>query len=1197
MFIKRVKISGFKAYGETTDFGEFSSKKNCIYGLNGSGKSSFFSAIEFVLLDEFSHLRPTDRQSLLYSGKTLLTTPAAYVEIVFDNSSQRLPIKDNEVSVRRSIGINKDEYFIQRKHSTRQDLVNLFDSANYSIGTGLFSVRQGRVKTIAEMTDADRIELIYEVSGMHSYDEQRRESISMLAQAEKRREQISEAIIEIDQKLAQIQQEKQELEEYEKIMRVKHALEYIVYENDRSKVERKIEENETNIKNESSVVNNLQVEKDEIAKNRTSLESDLKTLNNQIQQNEQENSLLEQKRQDLIRKKARSDCALEKLKQKMKNAEIDLDQLQKINDKYTEKFNDLKKKREICKNECETLNNQKIRLETILNYNQSLEESYDNIAQIDQQIQTFSEKIESFKTSNQTKRENLETKISKAEAFISQKTEEKNKAIEEDKRIQEDRIKYNNEQKKLFKTQFGLQKNKQYQELAYQKAISDYEHMMGETAEAIKYIKEHYSEKDGFYGQLIDLIEFDEKFNAAVDSAAGRNLFSVVIENDSLALRILNDLKQNNIYGQVNFFLLNRIRGKKANIEKTLNSEPLIDLITFDDKVKNVVEFIFGSIALCSSIEIAAEIANTKNYTCVTLLGDTCYYSGVMTGGYISTKRSITTAKHKIELMNKPLQKTILSLDEVNSNISEVKNKLESIEKEINMNEKQIPNINTEIIKAQSKFSEYQKEIEQIDNDFQNLQTKLNDLQDQKKTLEETVEIQKKEASSLSDNDSTNRENDKKQLCEVVSELAKKKLELQQINCDYNELSKKINSTTKEINELQSEKLKELKEKMEKETKEIQESIDSFEQESSENENTRNQLQENFEDLNKKLNAIRKSEKDCKKKLNYEANRLEELNRSKTILSSKRDEIIKSIANIGFLPSDEIEQHKNLPISQILENLDDVNSQLQSFKFVNKKAIEQFKQFEKQGIDLKARQEDIDKSIEPIKKLIIQLDKNKEKAVTRTCSLVSDNFTKIYKKLDPTRNANLILTTQDDANEIGGADFSPSEGEFSNKSENESDSNSEDGNGKNNIFSDFDYEKEKRRRSKVLNLTGMSIAVNGEKIDALSGGEKTLVAIALLFALQQTEANPFYLLDEIDSDLDVNAREALAKMIDEMADDVNMFKQVQFIYTTHRGELMQHADKFFAVKHTGAGSIVQETNYEDAASFIGDVRDDDKNNV
>ena len=87
--------------------------------------------------------------------------------------------------------------------------------------------------------------------------------------------------------LAQIQQEKQELEEYEKIMRVKHALEYIVYENDRSKVERKIEENETNIKNESSVVNNLQVEKDEIAKNRTSLELDLKTLNNQIQQNEQ----------------------------------------------------------------------------------------------------------------------------------------------------------------------------------------------------------------------------------------------------------------------------------------------------------------------------------------------------------------------------------------------------------------------------------------------------------------------------------------------------------------------------------------------------------------------------------------------------------------------------------------------------------------------------------------------------------------------------------------------------------------------------------------------------------------------------------------------------------------------------------------------------------------------------------------------
>ncbi|XP_037558271.1 structural maintenance of chromosomes protein 3-like [Dermacentor silvarum] len=172
MHIKQLIIQGFRSYKEQTCVEPFSPRHNVIVGRNGSGKSNFFYAIQFVLSDEFSHLRPEQRQALLHEG----TGPRvlnAFVEIIFDNSDNRLPVDKEEVSLRRVIGSKKDQYFLNKKMVTRTDVMNLLESAGFSRSNPTI---YSRINQMATAPDSQRLKLLREVAGTRVYDERREES-------------------------------------------------------------------------------------------------------------------------------------------------------------------------------------------------------------------------------------------------------------------------------------------------------------------------------------------------------------------------------------------------------------------------------------------------------------------------------------------------------------------------------------------------------------------------------------------------------------------------------------------------------------------------------------------------------------------------------------------------------------------------------------------------------------------------------------------------------------------------------------------------------------------------------------------------------------------------------------------------------------------------------------------------------------
>jgi len=228
-----------------------------------------------------------------------------------------------------------------------------------------------------------------------------------------------------------------------------------------------------------------------------------------------------------------------------------------------------------------------------------------------------------------------------------------------------------------------------------------------------------------------------------------------------------------------------------------------------------------------------------------------------------------------------------------------------------------------------------------------------------------------------------------------------------------------------------------------------------------------------------------------------------------------------------------------------LKKLHKVQEALKKFSGINKKAFEQFNNFTKQRESLTKRREELEASQKSIRELIEVLDQRKDEAIERTFKQVSKNFSEVFGKLVPAGQGRLVIQRKHDM-----------------------------------------PNSEETDRS-VENYVGVAISVSfnskndeQQRIQQLSGGQKSLCALALIFAIQQCDPAPFFCLDELDANLDAQYRTAVASMIEELSENA------QYICTTFRPEMIQAADKFFGVIFQNKVSTIQEITKENALEFV-----------
>lgn len=312
-----------------------------------------------------------------------------------------------------------------------------------------------------------------------------------------------------------------------------------------------------------------------------------------------------------------------------------------------------------------------------------------------------------------------------------------------------------------------------------------------------------------------------------------------------------------------------------------------------------------------------------------------------------------------------------------------------------------------------------------------------------------------------------------------------------------------------------------------------------------------------IKDRQKSMDRWKNMEKDHMDAINHDTKELEKMTNRQGMLLKKKEECMKKIRELGSLPQEAFEKYQTLSLKQLFRKLEQCNQELKKYSHVNKKALDQFVNFSEQKEKLMKRQEELDRGHKSIMELMNVLELRKYEAIQLTFKQVSKNFSEVFQKLVPGGKASLVMKKGDvEGNQ------SQDEGEGS---------------------------ASQSSVPSVDQFTGVGIRVSftgkqGEmrEMQQLSGGQKSLVALALIFAIQKCDPAPFYLFDEIDQALDAQHRKAVSDMISELS------AHAQFITTTFRPELLESADKFYGVKFRNKVSHIDVITAEQAKDFVED---------
>jgi len=322
------------------------------------------------------------------------------------------------------------------------------------------------------------------------------------------------------------------------------------------------------------------------------------------------------------------------------------------------------------------------------------------------------------------------------------------------------------------------------------------------------------------------------------------------------------------------------------------------------------------------------------------------------------------------------------------------------------------------------------------------------------------------------------------------------------------------------------------------------------------------ELKEKIKKLEKNLEDWKAKEKEKKNTIDEDSRLMDKIATKRSLYLKKKEDCMKKIRELGSLPADAFEKYQKTATKALWKKLKEANEELKKYSHVNKKALDQFVNFSDQKEKLIKRKVDLTKGHESILDLMDVLEQRKHEAILFTFKQVSHNFTDCFKQLVHGGKAQLIMKKEKRDQQTDTEEDSQSQSESSSS---------------------------QRSMKSFDEFTGISIKVSFSgksaetlEMNQLSGGQKTLVALTLIFAIQKCDPAPFYLFDEIDQALDPMYRKTVATMIHNLSD------KAQFITTTFRSELLESAEKFYGVQFKNKVSHILSITKEDAKDFVQD---------
>ncbi|CAO3568041.1 unnamed protein product [Mortierella alpina] len=1189
MFIKQIIIQGFKSYKNQTVIEPFSGQHNVIVGRNGSGKSNFFAAIRFVLSDAYTNMGREERQSLLHEGSGAATM-SAYVEIIFDNSDNRFPTGKDELVMRRTIGLKKDEYSLDKKSATKSDVMNMLESAGFSRSNPYYIVPQGRITSLTVAKDDERLQLLKEVAGTRVYEQRRQESLKIITETDTKRKNIEELLTYIEQRLEELNEEKEELKLYQEHDRRRRCLEYTIHSREQKEVSEALEEMEEEHRQELDGSNQQQKDFQESEARIAALEQEINEQKQHIELLLAEKRQLDHELESQIKVKAQIEL---RIKDHEDNAEQTIDskhrnqqELQAIEEEIRAKELELSQvtpdlqQREIEEHE---LREKLVRADLerhVLYSKQGRLGQFSSKAQRNEwiskettqlqismntqtrQYHQFMEGLEALQAKLTREREQIQTLRDQETA----RKQENESLMQELVALKVERDQLTDQRKELWredaKTDSTLNILREEQRKSERSLSASMDKNTSAGLAAVSKIAKALN-LDGVYGPLYELFDVEDQYETAVSVTAGSSLFHVVVDTEVTATRVLEALNKEKA-GRVTFVPLNRLNPKAFTYPEANDAIPMIKKLNFDPKYTKAFQQVFGRALICRTLEIAATYSRSYSLDGITLDGDRIDRKGALTGGFQDTRNTRLKAIKNIKSFNFKYQTAMERCQVIKQEITMLDQRITGLLNKIQLTEvrrKQLAD------KRESLATELKTHLK----DETSLMEMLEAKEKTKLELQTDIKMSNAQISSLilemdSEMGQSLSDAEQRRLSEFIAESDRMKERLSVLATERSKLSTRKNILEITLASNLRPRLIELRDKIENGNVLDDDALDKRRRDLAATMKSIQEINARLQDIDNELEQIRKNAAENESRLEkLQTDQLEESRRvrrmqkdaekyvsRRNLLLQKKEDCIRSIRELGVLPEEAFEKYKNAASQKLLKQIHKVNEELRKYSHVNKKAFEQFNNFTKQRDALLQRKQELDDSETAIRELIQTLDQRKDEAIERTFKQVARNFAQVFSKLVPAGLGRLIMQRKMDQTPDADED-----------------------------------EDDEHEASAIDNYTGIAIQVSfnskmdeGLRMQQLSGGQKSLVALTLIFAIQQCDPAPFYLFDEIDANLDAAHRTAVAAMIHSLSE------QAQFITTTFRPEMLADADKFYGVTFQNKVSVVNAITKEEALDFV-----------
>ena len=1175
MYLKSIEVQGFKSFANKIVF-EFHQGITGIVGPNGSGKSNVADAVRWVLGEQsVKQLRGSSMQDVIFAGtENRKPLSYAYVAITLDNSDHKLAIDYEEVTVaRRLYRSGESEYLINGSPCRLKEVSELF----YDTGIGKEGysiIGQGQIDRILSGKPEERRELFDEAAGIVKFKKRKATAQKKLENERDNLVRVNDILSELERQVEPLQlqsekaktylKKKNELKDYDVNM---FLMETERIASEQREVEEKFKIADEQLKESADAREKIRQEYDRLGESITEmdekinairenisntsvmkekLESQIQILAEQIHTAEMTDEHLQSRLDAIAREQKEKEEAKASYEKEKHSGDEQLAQVRKRQEEAAQTLAEIQKQIASCN---EGMEQGQKELFALLNRRADIQAKQQRSDTMVEQINIRKAELGKRLLDRKTQETDLDSvladckkdleevsahirKLSEQEKELSAKEKEwRTKAKENDRALEEKQNEFHRQQSRLESL----------------KNIAERYDGYGNSIRKVMEQKEH---NPGLLGVVSDLIQVDKKYEIAIETALGGNIQNIVTEDEATAKKMIAFLKQNR-FGRATFLPLTSVRARKNPKNEAARKEPGVigiasQLVKCEQKYEEVAAYLLGRVLVADSIDHAIALAKKNHYSLhiVTLEGEYLSPGGSMTGGAFKNSSNLLARRREVEELE---TKTNRLLQE----IAQIKNRREDLLTAIELNEEELEQVKETLQKefirqntakinvdramqqkneSEEVFSSLMKERQQMDRQVEEIRA------DQTGIKEELEHSRQRETEIQHANEAFQKmlEEQKELENKAESELSGIQLEEANIRQKVEFAQTNVERINGDLEKFETEKTgllenaKNFKEDVEKKQHDIAEiqktilaSSDShgqLEQKLRESVEQKEQMSAEYrgffrkqEEISERCNGLDKEVF----RLNNQREKLNESAEQQTNYLWEEYELTPHAA--AELRNSEYEDP--LALKKLIAAVKD---EIRKLGTVNVNAIEEYKEVSERYTFLKGQHDDLVEAEQTLLGIIEDLDSGMRKQFLEKFAEIQKEFNASFKHLFGGGHGALELVEDEDILECGIRIIAQPPGK------------------------------------KLQNMMQMS------------GGEKALTAIALLFAIQALKPSPFCLLDEIEAALDDSNVSRFASYLNKLT------KNTQFIVITQRRGTMTAADRLYGItmQEKGVSTLV-----------------------